>query len=300
MPQSSAERGPETGPSRAEGFVLTDAHVHVHGCFDSGVFLDAALGNFQRGAGALGLGGSLAFCLLLTEMKGVSFFQRFRDGGAAGGWGGWTFEPTAEPESLTARRRGTDDRLVLIAGRQIATREGLEVLALCTAEEVPDGLSLGETLDRVRAAGALPVLPWGFGKWWLSRGERVARQIRELPADAELYLGDNAGRPAGALPSRLLRAAEERGIPVLPGSDPLPLETHADRAGSYGFLLSGKLDPDRPAQSLARRVRRVRAAGGRLRPFGRRSGLLQFCRDQATLRAIGRPGHRGSSQGAAR
>jgi hypothetical protein len=300
MPQSSAERGPESGPYRPEGFVLTDAHVHVHGCFDSGLFLDAALRNFRRGAEALGLGGPLAFCLLLSEMKGVSFFQRFRDGGTDVRDGGWTFEPTAERESLTARRRGTDDRLTLIAGRQVATREGLEVLALCTAEEIPDGLSLSDTLDRVRAAGALPVLPWGFGKWWLSRGKRVARELPASPENTELYLGDNAGRPAAAFPSRLLRAAEERGIPVLPGSDPLPLETHADRAGSYGFLLSGKLDPDRPAQSLARRVRRVRAAGGRLRPFGRRSGLLQFCRDQAALRAASRRGRRGSPQGVTR
>jgi hypothetical protein len=261
--------------------VLADAHVHFHRGFGRDAFLDGALRNFRRGAAGLGLAGPLTGCLLLTESAGACFFRMSQDGV---GEGEWSFVATAEPESLMARRG--DDHLILIAGRQVVTREGLEVLALATAEDFPDGLPLDETLDRVRAAGALPVLPWGFGKWWFARGARAAREL--AAQRGELYLGDNAGRPALAAPfvpePRLFRAAAELGVPVLPGSDPLPLPDHATRAGSYGFLLSGTLDEDRPARSLVARVRRVRAAGGRLRPFGRRSGIVRFCRDQAALR----------------
>lgn len=275
--------------------MLADAHVHFHRGFRRAAFLDGALRNFRRGAADLRLSGPLIGCLLLAESAGVCCFRLFREGG---GEDGWSFAPTAEPESLVARRG--DDRLILVAGRQVVTREGLEVLALATAADFPDGQPLDETLDRARAAGALPVLPWGFGKWWFSRGARVAREL--AARRGELYLGDNAGRPelAGLLGSlwgslwgsgpRLFRAAAESGIPVLPGSDPLPLPGHAARAGSYGFLLSGALDEDRPARSLVQRVRRVRAAGGRLRPFGRRSGVVRFCRDQAALRLRWREG----------
>jgi hypothetical protein len=271
----------ESSPSH--GFVLADAHVHFHRGFGRDAFLDGSLRNFRRGAADLGLAGPITTCLLLTESAGACFFRMLEEGR---GDGEWSFTPTAEPESLVARRG--DDRLILIAGRQVVAREGLEVLALATAEDFPEGLPLDQTLDRVRAAGALPVLPWGFGKWWFSRGARVAR---ELAANrGELYLGDNAGRPAFAVDSRLFRAAAELGIPVLPGSDPLPLPDHAGRAGSCGFLLSGTLDEDRPARSLVQRVRRVRAAGGRLRPFGRRSGIVRFCRDQAALRLRRRDG----------
>lgn len=270
-------------PNPSHGFVLADAHVHFHRGFGRDAFLDGALRNFRRGAADLGLAGPLTGCLLLTESAGACFFRRSQDGG---GEGVWSFVATAEPESLVARRG--DDRLILIAGRQVVAREGLEVLALATAEDFPEGLPLNETLDRIRAAGALPVLPWGFGKWWFSRGARVAREL--AARRGELYLGDNAGRPAFVLEPRLFRAAAELGVPVLPGSDPLPLPSHAGRAGSHGFLLSGTLDEDRPAWSLAQRVRRVRAAGGRLRPFGRRAGIVRFCRDQAALRLRRRDG----------
>src|SRR4029077_15635911 len=154
------------------GFVLADAHVHFHRGFGRDAFLDGALCNFRRGAADLGLAGPLTCCLLLTESAGVCFFRMSQE---EGGDGHWSFAPTAEPESLIVRRG--DDRLILIAGRQVVTREGLEALALATAEDFPDGLPLDETLDRIRAAGALPVLPWGFGKWWSSRGSRVAQEL---------------------------------------------------------------------------------------------------------------------------
>jgi hypothetical protein len=268
--------------------VLVDAHVHVHAGFDPDRFLDCALENFRRGARETGIAGPFTGCLLLSEPAGEHWFRQVRGDGRAGGW---RLRATAEPESLSAFRDGEDGaELVLVAGRQVRTREGLEVLALATAEDFTDGLPLAETLSHVRASGALPVLPWGFGKWWLSRGALIAKSVTGGAGQGELYLGDNAGRPAFARRPPLFREAERRGIPVLPGSDPLPLAGHVARAGSYGFLLAGALDEARPARSLSILVRRLRSAGVQPRPFGRPSGLLQFCRDQAALRLRRRGG----------
>lgn len=243
---------------------LVDSHVHFHDCYDLPAFLSGALRNFRK-AGQGGTG-----YLLLTESAGSRWFRRWRDGLTSGGW---RFEPTAEGESLRAVS-GAGEGLFLIAGRQIVTRERLEVLALGRDLELLDGLPMRETLERVRESGALPVLPWGFGKWWGQRGAVVAETLGQ---DGELFLGDNGGR-LGLEPAPF-RQARRLGIRLLPGSDPLPFSRHEGLAGSYGFVLTHAVDLDRPAEALLRRIRE----SGQPRAFGRRAGLPRFLRDQVGM-----------------
>jgi hypothetical protein len=229
------------------------------------------LRNFREGAAELGLAQPWTGYLLLTESAGARWFRRWRDGLNAGG--GWRFEPALEDETLFAVS-GAGERLVLVAGRQIVARERLEVLALGKDLELPDGLPLGEVLERVRESGALPVLPWGFGKWWGRRGSVVSETLGQ---DGELFLGDNAGRH-GPTPA-IFRQARKLGVRLLPGSDPLPFSRHAGLAGSYGFVLPHAVDTDRPAATLLRRIRE----SGQPRAFGRRAGLPRFLRDQVGM-----------------
>jgi hypothetical protein len=257
--------------------LLVDAHVHVHACFDRDSFLDAALANFQRGAEELGIGAPFVGCLLLAEMAGERWFQRLR---SDEGEGRWSFTPTGEETSLVARRSLGNEQLLVVAGRQVRTREGLEVLGLATTEEFPDGLPFEDALARVRWSGAVPVLPWGFGKWWFYRGGLIEALLRR-PEPKWIFLGDNGGRPGAGGTPRLLREARRRGIPVLPGSDPLPLAGHEARAGSYGFLVRDGVDERQPAAALRHWLR-----GLAVQPptFGGCQGLAQFCRDQIGLR----------------
>jgi hypothetical protein len=276
-------------PIQLPAFVLVDAHVHVHPCFEDAAFLDSAVENFRQGAAQVGVPGPYAGCLLLTEAGDSRWFRHLREGGQ-GGSGAWAFEATEEDCSLVARRV-SGERLFLIAGRQIASREGIEVLALGRDADILDGLNLAETLDRVRATGALPVLPWGFGKWWLRRGSLVEEAFRRRNGD-ELFLGDNAGRLDMTGAPRLFQESRSQGVPVLPGSDPLPFPEHCSRAGSYGFVLSGPLDEARPAACVLRAIRRLK---GQPRIFGRRAGLPSFLRDQAAIQWR----RRAASEGAA-
>ena len=263
--------------------LLIDAHVHFHACFHRDAFLDAALGNFARGAEELGISGRpFTGCLMLAERAGERYFLRWqrREDGAR--FGAWDFEPTSDPAALIARRRADGERLLLIAGRQVRTREGMEVLGLATLEEFADGLPFNDALARVRWSGALPVIPWGFGKWWFYRGALVEKVVCRVNRP-DLCLGDNAGRPQiGGWP-RLFREAEARGIPVLPGSDPLPLPEQAGRAGSYGFLLAEGFDERQPARSLRQTLRSL----GAMPPvYGRCRNLPGFCQDQLALRLV--------------
>jgi hypothetical protein len=157
----------------------------------------------------------------------------------------WSIQVTREPGSLIIRRPG-HPVLIAVAGRQLTTAEGVEVLALLHTEAFPDGQRLQDTVAAIQRAGALPVLPWGFGKWLGRRGTLVRALLRAH--DGPLFLGDNGGRPA-VLPTPALLVEGAR-LEVLPGSDPLPLRDHETRAGSFGFYAEVPIDLDRPAAGL--------------------------------------------------
>lgn len=254
-----------------------DGHVHIHPCFDLGAFFDSAARNFARGSGPtppLGV-------LLLTETFGTDRFAELE--AAAGGArqiGGWKAAEGGEEGSLLLSREDAPDLLVL-AGRQIVVRERLEVLALCTRAAFRDGGGLEETLDRVRATQGVPVVPWGFGKWWFGRGRIVADLLR-TSTPGELLLGDNGVRPLGTPSPRHFRLARANGIGVLAGSDPLPFPAQARRPGHYGTLVpGGDFDPARPVSSL-RTILPALPAGSRT--FGRREPPHRFVEAQVRIR----------------
>ncbi|HEX7090764.1 MAG TPA: hypothetical protein VF192_11560 [Longimicrobiales bacterium] len=269
--------GGQPAAARAQRGVLVDGHVHLHACFDLQTFLDSAVGNFRRAAEGAGLPGDTLGCLCLVDFGPRLPFVELRDRAGAEVCDGWTVGALDEESSLCLTR--TDGaRLLLLAGQQIHTRDGLEVLALATAKRFQDGLGLEETVDRVLAADAIAVVPWGFGKWWLGRGRRVARLIERAPPG--LFLGDNAGRPELGRRSRLFDLAAERGVRVLPGTDPLPFRRSAALPGRYGFALPAGLHPQRPAEGLRRALLDATAQP---RIFGRRARPLRFLRDQTMI-----------------
>lgn len=260
--------------------LLVDGHVHVHECFSVPGVFDAAAANFAAAARSLGSG---AYDGVLCLVAGGR--ERFLDGILTGRlgrvWRGrhgfWELEPTAEPETLVVRRGGT--RLALIAGRQLVTRERLEVLALATTAPLPDGEPIETTLCAVRAAGAAAVLPWGAGKWLGARGSVLARVLAE-PRWRDVFLGDNGNRLRFGPEPAQFTAARREGRAVLPGSDPLPLPGEEARVGAYGFAVDAALDPERPAAALFALL----ASRAAFVTFGRRAALRRFIGRQLQLK----------------
>lgn len=256
------------------GAALVDAHVHLHRCFAPAAFLDAAARNVAAAAAAWGLPGDTPGVLLLAEQAGVDAF-----GALAGGppLEGWTLGPITEAVSLRATGPGRPP-LILVAGRQLVSAEGLEVLALGTRQAWPEGRPAAALIEAALQAGALVVLPWGFGKWW---GRRGALARRLLAADPRLCAGDNGGRPAGVPRPRGLGLAARAGRLVLPGTDPLPLPAEVGKAGRFGFVVPADLDPDRPFASLKAWLVRQRASP---RAYGRLERPATFLARQLALR----------------
>lgn len=271
-------------PSDLHDIVSIDAHVHIHDCHPLAPMLDHAFAALSAAGRATGGGENVRAVLLLSEAEPDDWFTKLaaaaaspsgQDGLATAG--SWRFAPTGEAVSVTAR--AGDRELLLVAGRQVACAEDLEVLTLCCTGRIPDGLPIGETLDRARALGAVAVIPWGPGKWLGARGRLLSRILRQARPGA-LHLGDESSRPRFWGEPRHFAEARRCGLDVLPGTDPLPFAHEATRAGSFGFTTRMDLDPDRPAASL---VAHLRAQAAEIRPFGRPERPVRFVRNQIAM-----------------
>lgn len=259
--------------------ILVDAHVHLHSCFDVVGFVDGAFANFKRAAQQFGSEHRFVGALLLTEGRSEHGFQRLlRHVKEQTGLGTWRLHRTQERTSLYLTS-GNDRVLVVVAGRQIVSRERLEVLALGTRRDFEEGRSTRDVIRDVARAGALPVVPWGFGKWVGARGRLLKRLVQD-PRLPRFFLGDSANRPALWSRPALFRRAEERGIRNLPGSDPLPLTTESQRAGRCGCVVRGVLDREMPARDLKEKLSDPSTT---VHSFGKGETPFRFVRNQLAM-----------------
>lgn len=219
-----------------------DAHVHVYPAYRWPGAVRQLLARLDGPDDSIPVG-------LLAESAGVHFLSdrlAAREDAREGECG---IAVGPDRESLLVsdgRRLG-----YLIAGRQIVTAERLEILALGKDLHHSDGRPAGETLERIGASGAIPVLSWAPGKWCGARGELVQRLIESHAPEAFL-MGDTAMRPVGFPQPSLMRLARQRGFRIIAGSDPLPFPGEECRLGAYGIALEAAFDPARPAESLRR------------------------------------------------
>lgn len=259
--------------------LLADAHVHIHGCYPLSAFFDSAQENFRRNARRIGVVRYEAF-LLLSEGADAAFFTRLRRLAARREKvaEGWTLHGTAESHSLRAIS-SAGAGFVVVAGSQVVTAEGLEVLALFNAERFPDGMQALPLLAQVRRGGGVPVIPWGFGKWFGRRG-KFLKELLLSQQSGTLFLGDNGGRPRLLSKPKAFGMAAERGIGVLPGSDPLPFRREYRRPGSFGFALGGSVSSRTPAEDLKRTLL---ASPMAVRPYGHLEHLFPFVRNQLSM-----------------
>jgi len=266
--------------------LIADAHVHIHDCFDLSLFLHAAFSNFRHAVLRISCDRSYTPVLLLTEGRGQRVFRRLseeaekgRDAIGQRSAGIFRFYPTGEPESLRIENAERQS-LFLVSGRQIVTAERLEVLALATVAEIPDGLPLRKTVAYVEKEGALAVIPWGFGKW---SGKRRGVLIEYLVSrrEASFFLGDNGGRPNFLRFPDIQREAPGVSLKVLPGSDALPFPSELRKVGTFGFTLQEELDLRRPGTTMKLVLMKPGVAPA---PFGSHESIPRFARNQMTLR----------------
>ena len=105
--------------------------------------------------------------LMLAEQSGSDVFAYLAD----------HLSPCAEPDALWYEADGA--RMLIVAGRQIVSDEGLEILALACREPIEDGRPASTIVAELSARDALVVLPWGAGKWLGERGRLLGRLLAQ-------------------------------------------------------------------------------------------------------------------------
>lgn len=266
--------------------IFVDPHVHIHACFPLPKFLDAACVNFAAQAYEHDIS-EFGGVLLLTESQGDDWYnwlakmadegEPIRDGYREV----WTVCRTEEKSSLIlGSHRG--DELVVIAGRQIVTKEKLKVSALFTESVFPDGASLAITVEAIRDNGGLPIVPWGVGTW-LGEGGKILSKFLSSQKSEEFFLGDISGRPRFLPYPEQFIQAEQQGVGILPGSDPLPIRSEYWRAGSAGFSISSEISEHTPAKDLKHLMTDPMV---KLTPYHSPETLIRFTKNFLTRRKI--------------
>jgi hypothetical protein len=267
---------------------VVDGHVHIHACYDIDEFFDQAHRNLSRALPA-GTPAAGAFYLLLTETAGDHYFEALRrvargtadpapkqTDGSAVRLRRWSVAATSEDESVVAS--DGERRLILVAGRQVACKEGLEVLLLGTTGRFQDRRSIHEVLQEAAALGLPRVIPWGAGKWFFARAHLLSELLKSK-RDPLFYLGDEGGRPAFWPYPRHFREAAALGVRDLPGTDPLPFPHDIEKVGRVGFAIKLDFDANAPARSLLNALR----AGQPFTRFARLEPPGRFVRNQFAM-----------------
>lgn len=256
---------------------MVDGHVHVHDCFSWPSCINAAHRHFTSASRVAGVDGNFEGCLLLVDNHSAAAFARLHSGRVE--VPAWSVYVLDEHDSVVISN-DAGARVYVIAGRQIVTAENLEVLAVGCATVIPDGFGTRETIERVREQNAIPILPWGVGKW-TGRRKQLVRDLltahAQTPEHQPLLAGDNGNRLRCRRRPEALHDAEQTGLPVIPGSDPLPIPSHSSRVGSYGFMLDSWMQTDQPAEAIRQRLATMQVSPP---AFGTLAPLPRFVRDQ--------------------
>ena len=256
--------------------VLIDFHVHIHDIYNPEKFFNSAFDNFIYFAKKNGLNFKTGY-LFLTEITGFNYFEKLSNGKISL----TSFDIVFPEEKISLMiTNKLNQKIYVVSGRQIVTKEKIEILALGTGETFADGNSLSSSFSEILSSGALPKLPWGVGKW-LGKRKQILEEFILENSGKKFVLGDNSGRPVFWPKSNLFKLAENKNIPVLRGTDPLNIPADETKAGSFGNILTCEIDPDYPAKSVLEAVKKMSSSPT---PYGRLENPFSFIRNQIQLR----------------
>jgi hypothetical protein len=252
-----------------------DTHVHCYDLLSFSSLLDQAHRNFSSAAG---INSSTA-----NQNTEPRFLMFFTDGVKDKTWahihpqavakkqlGDWQLSLARDDKLI---RASNGEKLITLApARQINSSQRLEFLLLGCDKDIADGITEQKIIDSY-ADQYLLICPWGFGKW-LGKRAKVLRELLSINS-SRLFLGDNGGRPG--LWHHVPHFRQAR-LPIINGSDPLPLTTDTRRIGSFGIhWLSAESE-----LTLAELLEEIKTATPQ--NYGPQLSLYRFVRNQIALK----------------
>lgn len=258
-----------------------DSHVHIQSSAELDEMLDSAYSNLNRFCGKSSSSDQFVVCL--QALAGQNLSEMIMLGSEARKW-----QLSRQTGGLVARLDGRE--ITLLLGEQLVSSEGIEVLVIGEPPFLRDTqANAAQILSSVQHG--IAILPWGFGKWLGKRGRTVSKMLVEEPPLCGLFIGDIPARTALLGGSSQLATAQKNNIPLLRGTDPLPLSGEVQRVGLYGSRIIADLQfseqessPERALKALQRLVQPQESGSIKLEQFGNRLPLIANLRSQIQLR----------------
>lgn len=240
--------------------ILIDTHIHIYDSYATEILFQAFRDNTIRAKANMG-------AMILVEREGVNYFAKLKAGEG--------IPPNSsiiesDETSYIIHTPSLPD-IIIIAGRQIACKEKIEILAYGTQIDIPDGTPIRDTIDQILTVGGKPVLAWGVGKWLFKR-EKIVKDLLKEYSPEQLLIGDSALRPTIWAEPLIMKGARKNGFTVLAGSDPLPPSDQALRAGQYAERYDKNIDTTMPITPQIIKLLSEKETT----VFGRRSNLKEF------------------------
>ena len=255
--------------------IYLDAHVHLYDTFHLREFLHHTMQqlhslNRQNEPAEYGV--------MLTERPECSFFKHIANGlvPLPSPW-----EIAAAPDSFSLQLSDNTNELWLFSGRQMNAAERLEISAFGLHDILSDGQPLSQLIDQIRSQGALPCLNWAFGKWLFKRGQLIQQTVNECRDSGPLLLCDSSLRFTGWPEPAVFQSD----LPLLAGTDPLPVHNEQYAAGSYGCRIDTQLDSSAPWDSLKTALCNSHTS---IRRAGARNSLAKTLLRQLNYYRVGR------------
>ncbi|MFZ1289736.1 MAG: hypothetical protein WAR79_06585 [Melioribacteraceae bacterium] len=260
-------------------FLLIDSHVHIHDCFDTNEFFESVFENFENIAEEINKSEDWIGILLLSEISGINYFNKLINNDSIIDAKKFSIRKTEENNSLIIENNKSQI-LIIVAGKQIIARDGIEILALCSNSEFENGKDVEHTVREINKIGGIPVLPWGVGKWLGSRKKIIENYVRE--SKDFFFLGDNSARPSFWSEPQIFKLGKLKKHFVLPGTDALPITSEQNKTGSYGFSLEEEINLRYPASEVKRIFINLHE-----QPvfFGKHESTLRFFKNQILMQA---------------
>lgn len=252
-----------------------DGHVHLYEVYDLKACVEKGVENLTRSI-PTSRSSSVIPIWLLVERSDANFFDRIYQSPERYNCDGIQFEPSQDRLTIIVQR-DNQPKLYIFAGRQLVTKEGLEVLSLISNYKISDRQkTMDEVIEAVKDTGGIPALNWAPGKWFFQRGKVIAQQLQKRSV-AEIFIGETTLRHNLWPEPKLVRFARRRGFPIIAGSDPLPFPGEERGIGSFGFTIQGEFDDKNPALSLKEIMKKNQAS---IQMIGRRNDIFTFARRQ--------------------
>lgn len=261
--------------------ISLDTHVHFYDGFGASELLEHAWTNLSQSIRSRGLRNAIPAVIWTRQQRESALAGQLPEGSA------WQVREDSKTDAGFRVQARDGRELFVFRGVQFVSAEGLEVLVGALPDHsdgfigAHQGKPVRELLDSF--CDEYPViLPWGFGKWLGKRGQ-IILELLDSEYASRFVLGDNSGRPAFWSPVKAFVKAAQVRVPVVPGTDPLPVSGQIRHVGRSGVLLDHFPSAVFDNGALLREAL-LKRSPYQVARFDRREALLSFFLNQLKMR----------------